>query len=99
MNIRDWADLHGETNSDAPEHDIITQTVEIEVSNYVVYEVKAEVILFRGLPAEVKEIVQMTRQLFDYDGDGSLLDEMELECFEYPHYIVKAAEKKIMEML
>ncbi len=91
-----WQELHNDNGSEESDKVVVTQ--EIEVNNYTVYEYKAEVELFRGIPCKA-EILTMTRQIFDYDGDGSLVDELVLQPKEFPHYITTAAEKKAVEEL
>lgn len=74
-------------------HDI---TVEIEVNNYVVYECVVDVKLFRGIPCEAT-MKSMSRQIFDYDHSGMLVDMYNLCPSEWPNYIERAAEKKAVE--
>lgn len=86
---------HGFESRD--EYDSIkNMVVEIEVNDYVVYECKADVKLYRGVPCEAV-VNEMTRQVFDYDGDGELFDELQLCPSEFPPYIQSAAEKKLVE--
>lgn len=96
MNVLEWQELTGDMGVDDSEHDRVTETGEIEVSNYVYYEFEADVQLFRGIPCDA-EIVKMTRYIVDYDNDGAILDTMELDYNDFPHFIVKAAKKKVVE--
>ena len=82
---------------DDSEYDKVNVCVDIEWGTGVIYECVGEVQLFRGLPASA-EVTAVTR--FFLDDDGNQLDSrVELALEEFPHFIVKAAEKKLVEEL
>lgn len=91
-----WQEMHNDNAREDQYDSVITQTVEIEVNNYVVYECKAEVKIFRGIPCDA-EVIEMDRHIYDYDGSGELIDILNVCPTEFPHYIQSAAEKKLVE--
>ena len=80
--------------TDDSQHDKVSATVEITFGNTVIYECTGEVTLFRGLPCSA-EVTGIKRLFIDDDGEET--DTATLELEDFPHYIVKAAEKKMVE--
>lgn len=82
---------------DDSEYDKVTTTVDIEWGTSVIYECVGEVQLFRGLPASA-EVVSMKRFFLDeFEVIEDSVQDVALE--DFPHFIVKAAEKKMVEEL
>lgn len=95
--MEEWRDLHNDNGDDEQNTGKDFIEVEIEFGNSVVYECLVEVSTYRDLPCNT-EVVEMYRVMFDFDGDGSELHRMALAYEEFPHYIARAAEKKVLEM-
>jgi len=93
MNNETWQELHNDNG--AEEGDKVTVIVDIEFGNNVIYECTGEVTLFRGLPCSA-EVTKMKR--FYLDDNGELVDDIiELALEDFPCYIRRAAEKKMVE--
>lgn len=94
MELLDWQDMHCDNGHE--NDNFIIETGEIEINNYVYYDYEVKVNLYRNLPCGA-EVVKMTRYIVDYDGDGDIVDDLELEHIEFPHFIKNAIEKKHVE--
>ncbi len=82
---------------DDSEYDKITVSDQIEWGGIVLYKFTGEVQLFRGVPCSA-EIIKMERWFVDNQGIDSE-DREDLALEEFPHFITKAAEKKLVEEL
>ena len=80
---------------DDENHDKVKTQVDIEFGETVVYECEGEVTLFRGIPSSA-EVLKMTRIFVDHNGQQEE-DSTVLDYEDFPHYITKAAEKKMTE--
>lgn len=97
VNISDWAEMHCEILDDFDSDDTgidITEG-ELEISQSLSYAYKAEVHTYRNIPSLV-ELIELVR--IEIDEDGDVIDRTEVPAFDYPEYICKAIEKKILEM-
>ena len=81
--------------TDHEHYDKVKKQVDIEFGSTVIYECEGEITLFRGIPATA-EITKMTRIFVDHNGQQEE-DSTVLDYEDFPHYITKAAEKKMTE--
>jgi hypothetical protein len=90
-----WSQLHC-YSEDKDDTDVVNTMCDIKVNDYVYYECHGTVELCNGIPAQA-EVTRMTRQVVDYDNDGDVVDEITLDYSEFPEYIMRAAERKLVE--
>ena len=93
--LLEWADLHNE-GFDGDDVSVDYVIEEFQFNYDCIYECKVEVETFRGIPSHT-EVIEMSR--IEIDADGYETDVIELDKNEFPFYIKKAVEKKVLEML